>query len=371
MRPLPQMPVAHGRTKRNSSAMHECALTTVLLAMSAWTLGCGGGGAGSVTQPSPPPPSITISVTPATGTVLLGETLTFTAACPNACGIVDANGTYTAPQILPAWAVVTLTAASMADPTKQRTATLTITSHFTLQLSAPTTLGTGSTSTLIATLTPVAGSNPSLALSWALSGSGCTGSGCGALNVTTTQAAGGTPLANTATYTAPITAPQPNSVTITVVPQADPSKQVQVNITIQAGGSIGISPASATVVANGRITLTASQGNGANGGLSWSVNGIAGGNSAFGETCVTGSSPCQPYSGGSASQVDYVAPGSIPSPNPFLVTVSRTTNPSLSSSAAVTVINHVVVSVLPNNVTLAPMATQSFAASVLGPQTKT
>jgi hypothetical protein len=290
----------------------------------------------------------------------------FGAACPNACGTVDANGTYTAPQILPAWAVVTLTAASMADPTKQRTATLTITSHFTLQLSAPTTLGTGSTSTLIATLTPVAGSNPSLTLSWALSGSGCTGSGCGALNVTTTQAAGGTPLANTATYTAPITAPHPNSVTITVVPQADPSKQVQVNITIQAGGSIGISPASATVVANGRITLTASQGNGASGGLSWSVNGIAGGNSTFGETCVTGSSPCQPYSSGSASQVDYVAPGSIPSPNPFLVTVGSTTNPSLSASAAVTVINHVVVSVLPNNVTLAPMATQSFAASVLG-----
>lgn len=226
----------------------------------------------------------------------------------------------------------------MADPTKQSTGTLTVTSHFALQISAPTTLGTGSMSTLSATLTPVAGSNPSLALSWALSGTGCTGSACGVLSVTTTQAAGGIPLANTAVYTAPTTAPQPDSVTITVIPQADPNKQVQANITIEAGGSIGISPASATVAANGRITFTASQGNGSTGGFSWSVNGVAVGNSTFGQICVMGSNPCQPYSSGSATQVDYVAPGSIPSPNPFPVTVTSTTNPNLSSSAAITVI---------------------------------
>ena len=288
------------------------------------------------------------------------------AGCPNSCGAVDANGTYTAPQILPASAAVSLTATSVADSTKQSTATLTIASHFTLQLSAPGTVGAGPSSTLIATLTPVAGSNPSLALSWALDGSGCTGSACGVLSITTTQAAGGVPLANTATYTAPATAPQPDSVTITVTPQANPSKQVQVNITIQAGGSIGISPASATVVANGRVTFTASHGAGSSGGFSWSVNGVAGGNGTFGQICVTGSSPCQPYSSGNATQVDYVAPGSIPSPNPFPVTVSSTTTPSLSSSAAITVINHVVVSVLPNNVTLAPLGVQSFTATVLG-----
>jgi hypothetical protein len=462
-------------TKKNSSVAHQCALATVLLAMSAWTLGCGGGGAGSVPPTSPPPPSITISLTPTNGTVLLGETLPFTAtvsssndtsvtwsvngiaggslqagaisadgvytappdlpsggtvqvtatshadasksasasvtiasdvsvsltpnaasvelgakqpiqatvqsqghpdttvrwslsgaACPNACGSVDANGNYTAPQILPASTAVKLTATSVADPVKQSTATLTITSHFTLQISAPATLGPDSSSTLIATLTPVAGSNPSLALSWALSGTGCTGSSCGLLNVTTTQAAGGTPLSNTAIFTAPGTAPQPDSVTITVTPQADPSKQVQANITIAAAGSIGISPASATVVANGRITFTASQGSGSTGGFSWSVNGVSGGNSKFGQICIVGSNPCQPYSSGTAAQVDFVAPGSIPTPNPFALTVSSTTNSSLSSSAAITVVNHVVVSVLPNSVTLAPLGLQSFMATVLG-----
>jgi hypothetical protein len=91
-----------------------------------------------------------------------------------------------------------------------------------------------------------------------------------------------------------------------------------------------------------------------------------GGNATFGQICVTGSSPCQPFSGGTATAVDYVAPGSIPSPNPFLITVSSTSNPSLSTSAIITIINHVVVSVLPNSVSLAPLGTQSFTATVLG-----
>jgi len=457
------------------STRHEGVMTVALLAMGAWTLGCGGGGAGSVTPPPPPPPSIAVSVTPTSGTVLLGGTLNFSASvsnatdtsvtwsvnavpggsaqegtisadgvytapidlppggtvqvsatshadasksasagvtvtsdvsislspiaanielgatqsfqaaiqsqghpdptihwslsgasCPNSCGTVDATGNYTAPQILPGSATVNLIATSVADPSKQGAANLTVTSHFTLQLSAPANIQAGATSSLAATLTPVPGSNPNTALSWSLTGSGCTGSACGILTVTTTQSAGGTPISNTAVYTAPITPPQPNTVLISVTPLADPSKQVQANITIQSGASISISPPSATVAANNRVTLTAAQGGSSSGSLSWSVNGIPGGNSTFGQICVTGSNPCQPYSIGSATQVDYLAPGSIPSPNPVSVTVTSTTNPNLSASAQLTVMNHVLVSVLPNSVTLPPMGVQSFSASVLG-----
>jgi len=44
--------------KTDSSAHREKVVAAILLAMSAWTLGCGGGGAGSVAPSSASPPSI-------------------------------------------------------------------------------------------------------------------------------------------------------------------------------------------------------------------------------------------------------------------------------------------------------------------------
>ncbi|HTZ47782.1 MAG TPA: hypothetical protein VMH20_09335 [Verrucomicrobiae bacterium] len=460
--------------KQDSAAQREFVLVIVLLATGVWTLGCGRGGAGSVAHSAPPPPSISVSVTPSSGAVLLGETLSFSATvsnstntsvtwsvngaaggtvqagtisadglytapidlptggtvqvtatsqadtsksanatvavtsdvtvsvtpnvssvelgaqqifqatiqsqgradssvrwslagaeCPTTCGTVNGSGVYTAPQILPNSTTVPLVATSVADPSKQSSASVTICSHFTLRLNAPGNMATSATTSLVATLTPVAGSNPNPTLSWSVSGSGCVGSACGLLSVTTTQSAGGTPLENTAVYTAPSTAPEPDTVLITVTPLADPSKEVQANITILAGASLSISPASGTVVANSRLTLDVTQ-SGASGSLNWTINGVAGGNTTFGQICTTGSNPCQPYSSGNSTQVDYLAPGSIPSPNPVAITVSNASNSSLSTSAQITIINHVVVSVLPGSVTLPPLGVQTFTASVLG-----
>jgi len=398
MRPLPQEREARSAMSKSLSDRGAIALACVLLAAGAWTLGCGGGGAGSVTPPPPPPPSITISVTPQSATVLLGETLGFTATvsntsdtavvwsvngtvggsvqagtisadgvymappdlpsggtvqvtatshadssksatatltvssdisvsissggnnvelgatqlfhaivsssgtpdpsvrwsltgstCPNSCGSVDNSGNYTAPQMLPSSSIVNLVATSAADPSKQSAVVITITSHFSLQLAAPSNIQAGASSQLTATLTPVAGSNPNPSLNWTLQGTGCTGSACGILAIATTQSAGTVPVATTAIYTAPTTPPQPNTVLISVTPQADPAKRVQANITIQGGSSI--SPPSAILAANHRITFAASLGGSANGTLNWSVNGIAGGNAALGQICVAGSSP--------------------------------------------------------------------------------
>jgi hypothetical protein len=458
-----------------ASAVRRLVLACVLLAMGAWTLSCGGGGAGSVTPPPPPPPSIQVVVTPNSGTVLLGETLAFTAtvsnstdtsvvwsvngvtggspqagsitadgvytapadlpqggtvqvtatshadsskfatvgvtissdlavsispgkasvelgaaqtfhaaissngkpdptirwslsgaSCPGSCGNVDTNGDYTGPQILPGNASVTLTATSAADPSKQNSASVLITSNFTLQLSAPATVQPGVTAALVATMTPVAGSNPSSSLSWSLSGAGCSGSACGILTVTTTQSAGGNAVADTANYTAPVTPPQPNTVTVTVTPQADPTKKQQANITIVQGASLGISPATATLAGNHRITLTASLSGATSNVLNWSVNGVSGGNATLGQICVVGSSPCQSLTSGTAAQADYRAPGSIPAPNPVSVTAASASNPGLTASAQITVINHVLVSVQPSSVTLPPLGVQGFTASVLG-----
>jgi hypothetical protein len=328
---------------------------------------------------------ITVTISPGTVNVELGAVQAFHAsissngkpdptirwslsgsACPNSCGSVDANGNYTAPQILPGNASVTLTATSAADPSKQNSASVLITSNFTLQLSAPATVQPGVTAALVATMTPVPGSNPSSVLSWSLSGTGCSGSACGILTVTTTQSAGGNSTANTANYTAPVTVPQPATVTVTVTPQADPTKAQQTNITIVQGASLSISPPTATLADNERITLTASLNGATNNGLSWSVNGVSGGNATLGQICVTGSSPCQSLTSGTATQADYLAPGAIPATNPVSVTVATAGNPSLTASAQITVINHVLVSVLPSTVILPPLGVQGFTASVLG-----
>src|SRR5882762_4829298 len=287
-------------------------------------------------------------------------------ACPNNCGAIDANGNYTAPAILPSAPSVTLTATSVADPSKQNFTTVTIASHFALQLAAPSSLQPGVTAAIVATLTPVPGSNPGAVLSWSLSGSGCSGSACGILSVITTQSAGGGAVADTANYTAPATPPQPNTIVITVTPQADPSKKTQATITIQTGPSLSLLPTTATLAANHRVTLIVTENGTTGSSIIWSVNGISGGNSTVGQLCVVDSSPCQSITTSTATQIDYVAPGAIPFANPVSVQVAIAGNPAISSSAQITVLNHILVSVFPNAITLPPLGVQGFTASVLG-----
>jgi len=74
----------------------------------------------------------------------------------------------------------------------------------------------------------------------------------------------------------------------------------------------------------------------------------------------------QSISSDTATQVDYIAPGAIPSSNPVSVQVAISGNPAIFSSTQITVINHVLVSVFPNSVTLPPLGVLGFTASVLG-----
>ncbi len=111
--------------------------------------------------------------------------------CPFACGTVDANGNFTAPQTLPSPASVMLTAQSVADASKRASVALTITSNFTLQVAAPASVPVAGSAAIAATFTPVPGSNPTQALTWSLSGGGCSGASCGVLTVVTQESAGG------------------------------------------------------------------------------------------------------------------------------------------------------------------------------------
>ncbi len=129
---------------------------------------------------------------------------------------------------------------------------------------------------------------------------------------------------------------------------------------------MSVSPVTATLAANHRATLSAQVNGTSNTGVIWSVNGIAGGNSTFGQICAVGSNPCQTVTSTTTPQVDYLAPGAVPSPNPVSATAVSAADSTKSASAQITVINHVLVSVQPGSVTLAPLAVQGFTASVLG-----
>jgi hypothetical protein len=91
---------------------------------------------------------------------------------------------------------------------------------------------------------------------------------------------------------------------------------------VQNGITVSVSPASATVRAGRTQTFTGTM-TGASGGVTWSVNGIAGGNTGVGQIDTTGK---------------YFAPLTPPSPPTVTVTAASTASPGASGSAAVSVI---------------------------------
>jgi hypothetical protein len=328
---------------------------------------------------------ISITVSPPAANVELGAALRFSAtltsagkpniavqwtlsgaACPTSCGSIDAAGNYTAPPNLPVVPTVTVVATSIADPSRHAEATIQLTSSFTLSLSGPSSVSTGATAQFTATLSPAPNSNPNPAVSWSLSGVGCSGSSCGSVTSAGTAPGPGGATNSFANYTAPAVALTPPSVTLTATSVADPSKRASLAISITQAVSVSLSPSSATRDVNHRLTLSVQVNGTSNSTVTWSVNGIAGGNSSVGQICALASSPCQALTTSSAPQVDYVAPATLPTPNPVTVQAVSQADPSKSATAQITVIAHIVVAVTPSSVTLAPRATQQFAAAVTG-----
>ena len=225
MRPLPQ---------RNGKSFWKArVLLIVLLTAGAWTPGCGGGGAG--TPPPPPPPSIVVTVKPTTGSVVLGNPLTFTATVTNTAdtavswsvsgiaggnatvGTITSAGVYTAPGDLPATATVQVTATSHADATKSDSANVTITSDITLGLTPnPASVELGATQAFQASVT--SSGHPDTAVRWSLSGAACP-SGCGTVDAN-------------GRYTAPGILPSPAIVTLTALSVAEPCKQTADALTL-------------------------------------------------------------------------------------------------------------------------------------------
>ena len=155
-------------------------------------------------------------------------------------------------------------------------------------------------------------------------------------------------------FTAPAILPSGASATVTAVSQANPKDSASANVTLQDNIDVSVLPASATLATGAAQVLTAIiTGTGSpSTAVTWSVNGIAGGNSTFGTVVANGS----------ASAV-YTAPTQPPTPATLNVTATSVADTSKSANASVTIVCSGTNSMSPASANVALGATQIFTAS--------
>jgi hypothetical protein len=193
---------------------------------------------------NPIPPAVTgtpvaITVSPSNSTVKVGSTQQFVgnvtgtsntavtwtvsgASCTGAaCGTVSVNGLYVSPASVPSSAVVTVTATSVAEPTKSASANVTIVAAIAVLLSiSPASASVPSSGTQLFTASVTGTSNTSVG--WAVSGPGCSGSSCGSLSTN----------GSLAVYSAPTALPSPASVNVLATSMADPTESASAAVTL-------------------------------------------------------------------------------------------------------------------------------------------
>jgi len=175
-------------------------------------------------------PAVAVSVSPSTANVIGGGTQQFTATVTNATnqavtwsasggGSMNAAGLYSAPATVASLTTVTITATSVADPTKSGTATVTL-----IPISV-----TASPATAMVVITgkkqfaaAVAGTL-NTAVTWSVAGTGCSGDACGTVS-------------STGHYVAPPAVPS-SSVTVKATSVADPTKSGTASIQIMPNGN--------------------------------------------------------------------------------------------------------------------------------------
>jgi hypothetical protein len=269
-------------------------------------------GCGSKSSPSTPPPTqikVTLSQTsasvPVNGTTPFTATVTGTSNTAvtwsvdgvsggNAnAGTISASGVYTAPSQA---GTHTVMATSAADTTKTATAQVTVTAVVAVSVApASATIAANATQQFTATVTGT--SNTSV--TWSVDAVSGGNSSVGTIN-------------GSGLYTAPS---QAGTHTVTATSVADATKSASAPVTVNLNTGLTVTPAEATVAPSGTQQFTASS------SATWSVDGIAGGNSSTGTITAGGL---------------YRAPFAI---GPHTIKATSTANTSLTGTSSLTVIN--------------------------------
>lgn len=161
-----------------------------------------------------------------------------------------------------------------------------------------------------------------------------------------------------ATYTVPQVLPSPANIVIAATSQADASASGSASVQIESDVAVSIAPASTNVETSTAQSFSAKISATGNPSIAvtWSVNGISGGNSAVGSIIPIG-----------ANTANYVAPTVPPSPPNVSVTATSVADPSKSASASVTVTCASARSISPSSANVQTGTTQNFEASFCTP----
>jgi hypothetical protein len=236
----------------------------------------------------------------------------------SAYGFISTSGRYTAPASAPQSSKVTITATSVADGSVAQSLAVTLTAPppppgggpVTLTLSGATSVNLGSSSRYVAT---VSGSS-NTAVTWKVNG------------VTGGNATDGT-ISASGLYTAPTTAPQPSTVTITATSVANTSVAKSLVTTLTpppGGGTVTLILTGATSVNLGSSSqyLASVSGN-SNTAVTWTVDGVTGGNATDGTISASGL---------------YIAPATAPQPSTVTITATSVADTTVAKSLVTTLV---------------------------------
>src|ERR1700741_158222 len=150
--------------------------------------------------------------------------------------------------------------------------------------------------------------------------------GVGTITQATSTQAGGL-------YTAPPAVPSTNPILVVATSTINSTAFATSTVTITSGITVQITPTTATIAPQDRFTFTATVSGPTNDrGVTWSVNGAAGGDSVHGFVCPNPAVPTPP----ACPAGTYVAPGQPPGAITSPATSSA--DPTQSASASVTVV---------------------------------
>jgi hypothetical protein len=232
----------------------------------------------------------------------------------------DSTAVYTAPAAVPSGGTVTIKAVSHAEPNVSATCVVTISlqppNNATVTISPLTAnVQVGTSFTFTGTVTGVADTSVTWEVADTVGGYSTVGT-----------------ISQAGVYTAPSSVPIPNTVTVTAVSNAQPSKSASATVTITPplvnAVTITISPTSANVNTDSQAQFQATVSNAQDQTVTWQVNGISGGNATYGTI-----TPVQ----GQADLADYLAPASVPTKNPVIVSAIPNAAPNISATATVTI----------------------------------
>ena len=270
------------------------------------------------------------------------------------CGSLSSAGpststVYTPPAGLPSTATIidTLTATSVAEPTQTGQSAITVT-PLPVSVSISPTLQTvvASQSNPIQFTATVTGPSNS-AVTWTLSGTGCSGAPCGTLSASGLYTPPGAAIAN------------PGAIdTVTATSQADPTKSASAAVTVNNPVTISISPAGVggqfAIEVGQSQTFTSVVTGSSNTTVIWSVTGTG----CSGGPCGTIAQPT------STVPATYTAPATLASSETDTIVATSAADPTKTASVMAVIFLPPVVSAPPSAITVTAGGTATYTVTL-------